>query len=99
MICCSVMSQSPIQKRHSRCKAKVLHNLLDCYKTIKVAPWPCHFFCPGSKTFIRIEVDKLDEKMRLRLQQFKEKMCRDGEKVQVFLFRRYAHKPEVVDIR
>lgn len=92
------MTQTPTQKRHSRCKAKVMNSLLHCYKAVKTAPWPCHFFCQESKTFIRVEVNDLDENMKARLQKFKMEMCKSGEKVQVFLYKKYAHKPEIEEI-
>ncbi|GAH35688.1 unnamed protein product [marine sediment metagenome] len=93
------MSQTPVKKRFSRRKAKVLRNLLSCYNVIQMAPEPCHFFCAKTNTYIRVEVNDLTEHMGSRLKEFKEETCRSGEKIQVFLYKKHAQKPEVMEIK
>jgi len=91
------MPQSAIKQRLARRKAQVMTNLLNHYKEVTMAPEPTHFFCRKTRTYFRVEVDRLSTAMQQKLVEFKARINKT-DKVKVFVFKKNAQKPEVKEI-
>ena len=91
------MSEEAVMQRLRYAKVRTLDNLKNVYKVVIPVPKPNHFYCPKSNIFIRVEVNGLPDNIKNDLIEFKNN-CSKDTRIEVYVYKRNAQKPEIEEI-
>jgi len=91
------MSEEAPKQRLRYAKKRTYQNLCNLYRYVIPVPAPTHYFCPRTNTFIRAEIDELQESIKENLKEFKNH-CSSNTTIQVHLYVKGSKKPEIIEI-
>jgi hypothetical protein len=91
------MAEEAPKQRFRNAKKRTFKSLRSLNKYVIPVPSPTHYFCPRINTFIRVEIDELQEAVKEDLHEFKNH-CSSAISIQVHLYTKHAKKPEIIEI-